>query len=179
MKQPLELNLKQIKIHSREKMEQGAVTEAYRADRKLVIDVLNDSLATEMVCHLRYKNNYFMCKGLNAGTVAAEFLEHAQQELQHADWLCERIVQLGGNPELDPQTFSKRSHADYFQSGNIMSMIQENLIAERIAIEVYSSIIQWIGNDDPTTRRIFEDILKEEEEHANDLSDFLSGGNVL
>lgn len=162
-----------IRRRARAKMEDGAVTAAYRADRNRVIGVLNEALATEIVCILRYKNHYFVASGINAQPVATEFLEHANEEQQHADWLCQRIMQLGGTPNMNPEGLAGRSHAEYVDGGTLEEMIRENLVAERIAIEAYAEIIRWLGDDDPTTRRLLEDILKAEEEHADDLASLL------
>ncbi len=167
------IDLEKIKSRAREKMMDGAMTESYKANAEEVINVLNEALATEIVCILRYKNNHFMAAGLNAEPIAAEFLVHANEEQMHADWLCTRICQLGGVPNMNPSGFITRSHADYYQGDDLTKMIQENLVAERVAIETYSEIIRWIGDSDPTTRRMLEDILKEEEHHADDLVGFL------
>jgi bacterioferritin len=154
-------------------MENGAVTEANKADRKRVIEVLNQVLATELVCVLRYKRHYYMARGINSESVKAEFLQHAIEEQQHADWIAERITQLDGAPNFNPEGIAERSHAEYDESVDLQSMIRADLLAERIAIESYSEIVRWLANDDPTTRRMIEDILKMEEEHANDLADLL------
>tara|TARA_R110002072_G_scaffold534_6_gene3982 strand:- start:159802 stop:160332 length:531 start_codon:yes stop_codon:yes gene_type:complete len=167
------IDLEKIKSRAREKMMDGAMTESYKANAEEVINVLNEALATEIVCILRYKNNHFMAAGLNAEPIAAEFLVHANEEQMHADWLCTRICQLGGVPNMNPEGLLTRSHADYYQGDDLTKMIQENLVAERVAIETYSEIIRWIGDSDPTTRRMLEDILKEEEHHADDLVGFL------
>jgi bacterioferritin len=174
MKQPFKSDLEAIRKRAREKMEEGAVTGAYLADRDKVVDVLQEVLATEIVCVLRYKNHYFMASGINAGPVAQEFLQHANEELTHADWVAQRITQLGGVPNFNPKGLSKRSHAAYEEGDTLVKMITEDLVAERIAIETYSEIVRWLGNDDPTTRRMIEDILKMEEEHADDLANLLS-----
>ena len=174
MKQPFKSDLEAIRKRAREKMEEGAVTGAYLADRDKVVDVLQEVLATEIVCVLRYKNHYFMASGINAGPVAQEFLQHANEELMHADWVAQRITQLGGVPNFNPEGLSKRSHAAYEEGDTLVKMITEDLVAERIAIETYSEIVRWLGNDDPTTRRMIEDILKMEEEHADDLANLLS-----
>jgi bacterioferritin len=172
-KDTFKIDLETIQKRARAEMDEGAMTQAYRADKEEVIKVLNQALATEIVCTLRYKNNYFMASGMNAEPIAQEFLTHANEEQQHADWISERITQLGGKPDLNPKGLLTRAHADYFDGENIIDMIKENLVAERVAIEVYSEMIQWIGNDDATTRRMLEDILKMEEEHADDLSGYL------
>ena len=158
---------------ARRHMEQGAVTEGYKADRQQVIKVLNEVLATEIVCVLRYKRHYFMASGINSESVKDEFLQHANEEQQHADWVAQRIVQLNGEPNLNPEGLASRSHSEYVEGSDLASMIKEDLVAERIAIESYSEIVRWLGNDDPTTRKLIEDILKTEEEHAEDLSSLL------
>jgi bacterioferritin len=162
-----------LRQRARVNVENGAVTEGYSADRETVLRLLNESLATELVCILRYKRHYYMAKGLKANVAATEFLEHAQQEAEHADLLAERIVQLGGEPEFNPDTLSKNSHAQYVAGNTLKDMVYEDLVAERIAIDSYREIIQYIGEQDPTTRRIFETILAQEEEHADDMADIL------
>src|SRR5471030_2999910 len=162
-----------LRSRARQNVENGAVTEGYDADREEIIRLLNASLATELVCVLRYKRHYFMATGLKASVAADEFLEHATQEAEHADKLAERIVQLGGEPEFNPDLLSKNSHAQYVAGNNLKEMVYEDLVAERIAIDSYREIIQYIGEKDPTTRRIFEDILAKEEEHADDMADIL------
>ncbi|MBC3467908.1 ferritin-like domain-containing protein [Pseudomonas sp. RW10S2] len=164
-----------LRQRARQHVEQGAVTEGYNADRQEIIRLLNESLATELVCTLRYKRHYFMASGIKASVAAEEFLEHANQESEHADKLAERIVQLGGEPDFNPDNLSKNSHAQYVAGKNLKEMVLEDLVAERIAIDSYREIIQYIGDKDPTTRRIFEDILAQEEEHADDMSDLLQG----
>ncbi len=163
-----------LRQRARINVENGAVTEGYSADRETVLRLLNESLATELVCVLRYKRHYYMATGLKASVAAAEFLEHAQQEAEHADQLAERIVQLGGEPEFNPDLLSKNSHAQYVAGNTLKEMVYEDLVAERIAIDSYREIIQYIGEDDPTTRRIFENILAQEEEHADDMADILN-----
>ncbi|WNW14331.1 ferritin-like domain-containing protein [Pseudomonas sp. DTU_2021_1001937_2_SI_NGA_ILE_001] len=162
-----------LRQRARQNVENGAVTEGYSADRETILRLLNESLATELVCVLRYKRHYFMATGLKASVAAAEFLEHAQQEAEHADKLAERIVQLGGEPEFNPDTLSKNAHAQYVAGSTLKEMVYEDLVAERIAVDSYREIIQYIGESDPTTRRIFEDILAQEEEHADDMADIL------
>ena len=162
-----------IRAAARRHIEEGAVTEYYGADRAAVIKLLNEALATEIVCTLRYRHNYFVARGLKAKVAAAEFLEHANAELAHADSIAERIVQLGGEPDLNPETLTSRSHAEYRIGRTLSEMIRENLIAERIAIESYRQIARYVGEDDPTTRRLMESILEVEEEHADDLADLL------
>ncbi|TDF85206.1 bacterioferritin [Pseudomonas sp. H9] len=164
-----------LRERARKHVEQGAVTEGYSADREKILRLLNESLATEWVCALRYKRHYYMASGIKASVAADEFLEHATQELEHADKLAERIVQLGGEPDLNPDNLSKNSHAQYVAGKNLKDMVLEDLVAERIAIDSYREIIQYIGESDPTTRRIFEDILAQEEEHADDMADLLKG----
>jgi len=174
MKQPFKSDLKAIRKRARANMAEGAVTGAYRADLKKVIGVLNEVLATEIVCVLRYKNHYYMASGINAGPVAQEFLQHANEEQMHADWVAQRITQLGGVPNFNPEGLATRAHAEYREGETLEEMIKEDLVAERIAIETYSEIIRWLNNDDPTTRRIIEDILKMEEAHADDLANLLA-----
>jgi bacterioferritin len=155
------------------KMMDGAVTDAYLADREKVIEVLNEVLATELVCVLRYKNHYHTASGIHSQTVAAEFLEHANDEQTHVDTVAHRITQLGGNPNFNPDGLHTRSHAEYEESDSLEEMIKQDLVAERIAIETYSEIVRWLGNDDPTTRSMMEELLKVEEEHADDLANLL------
>ena len=162
-----------LRSRARQNVENGAVTEGYDADREEIIRLLNASLATELVCVLRYKRHYFMASGIKAAVAAQEFLEHATQEAEHADKLAERIVQLGGEPEFNPDLLSKNSHAQYVAGKDLKEMVYEDLVAERIAVDSYREIIQYIGDKDPTTRRIFEDILAQEEEHADDMADIL------
>ena len=162
-----------LRSRARQNVENGAVTEGYDADREEIIRLLNASLATELVCVLRYKRHYFMASGIKAAVAAQEFLEHATQEAEHADKLAERIVQLGGEPEFNPDLLSKNSHAQYVAGKTLKEMVYEDLVAERIAVDSYREIIQYIGEKDPTTRRIFEDILAQEEEHADDMADIL------
>jgi len=166
-------DIKLIRKRAREHMLQGAVTQGYSADRKAVLKVLNEALATEIVCVLRYKRHYYMASGIHAKSVAAEFLEHANEEQGHADQIATRIVQLGGAPDLSPNGLLARSHSEYVEGDDIVEMLEEDLVAERIAIDTYREIIQYLGNDDPTTRRMMEGILASEEEHAEDLSSLL------
>jgi bacterioferritin len=166
-------DVKEIRRRARQNIDKGPVTVAYRADLKRVIEVLNEVLATELVCVLRYKRHYFTASGINAQAVAAEFLQHANEEQGHADAVAQRIVQLGGSPNLNPEGLATRSHSQYDEKMALVDMIREDLVAERIAIETYSEIIRWLGNDDPTTRSLIEGILKVEEEHADDLSTLL------
>ena len=155
-------------------LEKGAVTPSYGPWREDIIRLLNDALATEIVCILRYKRHYFTAKGVASPAIANEFLVHAQEESAHADQLAERIVQLGGKPDFAPATLLERSHADYDDSAELQQMIRANLVAERVAIEAYSQMIALIGDKDSSTRRILEQILSQEQEHADELSDWLS-----
>jgi bacterioferritin len=155
-------------------LENGAVTPSYGPWREDIISLLNDALATEIVCTLRYKRHYFTAKGLASPKIAEEFLVHANEETAHADMIAERIVQLGGEPDFAPTTLVERSHADYDASLDLQAMIRANLIAERVAIEAYSQMIRLIGDKDSTTRRILESILSQEQEHADELSDWLT-----
>jgi bacterioferritin len=174
MKQPFKTDLETIRRRARAKMTDGAVTDAYKADRSQVIAVLNEVLATEIVCVLRYRNHHFVASGIHAGPVAAEFMQHATEEQMHADWVAQRICQLGGVPNFNPEGLATRSHAEYREGATLSAMIEEDLVSERIAIETYSEIVRWLGDDDPTTRRMVEDILKMEEEHADDLANLLT-----
>jgi bacterioferritin len=163
-----------LRERARAEIEKGPITSAYGADRDRVIQVLNEALATEIVCWLRYKRHYFTAKGSPAAeTIAAELLTHASEELAHSDMLATRIVQLQGEPNYNPDGLVDRSHAQYDESSDLVAMLREDLVAERIAIASYTEIIQWLGTDDPTSRRLFEDILAQEEEHADDLLSFL------
>ena len=155
-------------------LEKGAVTPSYGPWREDIIKLLNDALATEIVCTLRYKRHYYTAKGLASPAIAEEFLVHANEETAHGDMLAERIVQLGGEPDFEPTTLVERSHADYDASTDLQAMIRANLVAERVAIEAYSQMIRLIGDKDSTTRRILESILSQEQEHAEELSDWLS-----
>jgi bacterioferritin len=166
-------DVEEIRRRAREHMEHGAVTEGYRADRETVIRVLNEVLATELVCVLRYKRHYYMAAGIHAQGVADEFLQHANEEQGHADLVAERITQLGGEPNFSPDGLATRSHSQYVEGKSLVDMIREDLVAERIAIESYSEIIRYLGNDDPTSRVMIERILAVEEEHADDLKRLL------
>jgi len=166
-------DIEELRRRAREHIELGPITSSYGADRQRVIDVLNEALATELVCVLRYKRHYFTATGLDAGPVAAEFLQHATEEQQHADQLAARITQLQGSPNFDPAGLTSRSHSQYDASDGLRNMIVEDLVAERIAIASYSDIIRWLGDGDPTTRRLMETILAVEEEHADDLLSLL------
>jgi bacterioferritin len=162
-----------IRQRARAEMEKGPITEAYKADRDRVISVLQEVLATELVCVLRYKRHYYMASGMNAGPIAAEFLAHADEEMGHADMAAQRITQLQGEPNFNPEGLSTRSHAEYVEGRTLRDMIEEDLVAERVAIASYQEIARWIGEGDPTTRRMIETILAVEEEHADDLLNFL------
>jgi bacterioferritin len=164
-----------LRANARQNLEDGAITSTYGADKDMVIRLLNEALATEWVCVLRYYRHYFMASGMLADSVKAEFLEHAQQEHEHANRLAERIVQLGGEPDLDPDTLTRRSHAEYKVGTDLRDMVREDLIAERIAIDSYREMINYIGDGDTTTKRILESILAQEEEHADEFSDLLDG----
>lgn len=168
-------DVRTLRERARKHIEQGAVTEGYRADRGTVVKLLNEALATELVCVLRYKRHYFMATGLNAESAAAEFLEHAAEEQQHADQIAARIVQLGGAPDFSPEGLAMRSHAEYVEGNNLQEMVREDLVAERIAIDSYRDMIAYCGDKDPTTRRMLEEILATEEEHAEDLAGLLQG----
>ena len=170
---PFLTDVQTLRRRARQHMEEGAVTAGYGADRDTVVKLLNDALATEIVCVLRYKRHYFMSQGINAQSVAAEFLEHANEEQGHADQLAARIVQLGGEPDLSPDSLSSRSHSEYVEAASLVDMIRENLVAERIAIDSYREMVAYLGERDPTTRRMMEEILAVEEEHADDLVDLL------
>jgi bacterioferritin len=167
-------DIKTLRERARRHIEQGAVTEGYKADRETVVKILNEALATEIVCVLRYRRHYFMADGLHAEPVAAEFLQHANEEQQHADQIAGRIVQLGGEPDFSPEGLASRSHAEYVAGESLLDMIKEDLVAELIAIESYGEMIRYIGNEDPTTRTMLEGILAMEEEHADDLAGFLA-----
>ena len=171
---PFLTDVKTLRERARQHIEKGAVTEGYKADRETVNKILNEALATEIVCVLRYRRHYFMASGIHAEGVAAEFLQHANEEQGHADQIAQRIVQLGGEPNLNPEGLLSRSHAEYVEGDTLLDMIKEDLVAERIAIDSYREIIQYLGNDDPTTRRMMEGILAMEEEHADDLVNLLS-----
>ena len=162
-----------LRKRAREHIAEGAVTPGYHADRDVVIRLLNEALATEIVCTLRYKRHYFMAKCIHAEGVAAEFLEHANEEQQHADQIAARITQLGGEPDFSPDGLASRSHAEYVEGENLESMIREDLVAERIAIDSYREMVAYLGDNDPTTRRMLEEILAKEEEHADDLANLL------
>ncbi|HTD53456.1 MAG TPA: ferritin-like domain-containing protein [Thermoanaerobaculia bacterium] len=166
-------DIQELRRRARQHIEQGAVTVGYQADRETVIGVLNEALATEIVCVLRYKRHYFMASGIHANAVAQEFLEHANDEQGHADQIAERITQLGGEPNFNPEGLAMRSHSQYVEGGSLMDMIREDLVAERIAIESYGEIVRFLGDRDIVSRRMMEGILAVEEEHADDLKNLL------
>jgi len=170
---PFLSDIQAIRDRARKHISDGAMTPGYRADRKQVIKLLNEALATEIVCVLRYKYHYYMASGIHSQSVAEEFLEHANEEQAHADLIAERITQLEGKPDFSPDGLSTRAHAEYVEGEDLVDMIKENLVAERIAIETYSEIVRYLGNDDPTTRRMMEGILAQEEEHAEDMATLL------
>jgi bacterioferritin len=170
---PFLTDIKTLRERARKHIENGAVTEGYNADRDTVVKLLNEALATEIVCVLRYKRHYFMATGIHAESVAAEFLQHATDEQGHADQIAQRIVQLGGEPNFSPEGLLTRSHAEYVEGETLNEMIKEDLVAERIAIDSYREMINYLGNNDPTTRRMMEGILAMEEEHADDLVNLL------
>jgi bacterioferritin len=166
---PFLTDIKTLRERARQHIEQGAVTPGYKGDRDTVVRLLNEALATEIVCVLRYKRHYFMASGIHAQAVAQEFLEHANEEQGHADQIAERIVQLGGAPNLSPEGLLTRSHAEYVEGSSLVDMIKEDLVAERIAIDSYREMAHYLGQDDSTSRRLMEEILAVEEEHADDL----------
>jgi bacterioferritin len=168
-------DIQTLRKRAREHIAQGAVTPGYHADRAAVHKLLNEALATEVICTLRYKRHYYMAKGIHAESVAAEFMQHAQEEQQHADQIAERITQLGGAPDFSPDGLASRSHAEYVEGASLDEMIKEDLVAERIAIDSYREMISYLGEEDPTTRRMLEEILAKEEEHADDLARLLEG----
>lgn len=176
MANEFELDVSRIREDARAHMAQGPVTEGYQADKQRVIEILNDVVATEVVCFLRYSQHAIAATGIDRTQVAAEFREHARQEMDHGLRAAERVSQLGGTPDFDPATLAARSHTEYVETdeNDLRRMLQENLIAERIVITSYQEIIRWLGDTDPTTRRLMESILAEEEEHADDLTDLLA-----
>ena len=171
---PFLTDVTELRRRARQHIEEGAVTEGYRADRETVIKLLNEALATEIVCVLRYKRHYFMAQGIHSDPIATEFLTHANEEQGHADQIAGRIVQLGGSPNFNPEGILSRSHSEYVEGQNLVDMIKEDLIAERVAIDSYTDMIRYIGDNDITTRRMLESILAVEEEHADDLVSFLA-----
>jgi len=166
-------NIEQIRQQARKKIEDGALTPDYQLNPEEAISILNEALATEIVCTLRYRFHYFMATGIHSGPAAEEFLEHAKEEQEHADRIAERIKQLGGKPEMNPAIVAQTSHTDFAEGATLSDMLKEDLIAERIAIETYREMIRYFGEKDPTSRRMLEDILAVEEEHADDLADLL------
>lgn len=168
-------DIKTLRQRARQNVEEGAVTAGYGADRGAIIKLLNEALATELVCVLRYKRHYFMAKGIHAESVKSEFLQHAKEEMAHADRLAKRITELGGEPDFSPDGLSSRSHAEYIPGDSLVDMIKENLIAERIAIESYREMVTFLANNDPTTQRMIKEILAVEEEHADDMASLLEG----
>jgi bacterioferritin len=183
---PFLTDIKELQRRAREHVEKGAVTPNYRGDLETAVRLLNEALATEIVCNLRYRRHHYMATGIHSQSVADEFMEHAMEELQHADWIAERIRQLNGAPNFSPEGLMMRSHAQYAEGTTLVDMIKEDLIAERIAIESYTEIIRFFGDNDPTSRRMMEKILEVEEEHADDMATLLetldpqkpSGGHV-
>ena len=173
--QPTLTDVQTLRSRARQHIEEGAVTAGYHADRDVVNKMLNEALATELVCVLRYRRHYFMARGIHSQAVATEFLEHSNEEQGHADRIAERIVQLGGEPNFSPDGLTSRSHAEYVEGATLADMIREDLVAERIAIDSYREMAQYVGDRDPTTRRMLEEILAVEEEHADDLADLLQG----
>jgi bacterioferritin len=171
---PFLTDVQELRRRARQHIEEGAVTDTYRADRDTVIKILNEALATEIVCVLRYKRHYFMAQGIHAEPIAQEFLQHANDEQGHADQIAARIIQLGGAPNFSPDGLLMRSHSEYVEGQTLLDMIKEDLIAERVAIDSYTEMIRYIGENDITTRRMLEAILAVEEEHADDLASFLA-----
>ena len=171
--QPFLTDIKTLRERARQHIQNGAITEGYSADRETVVKLLNEALATEIVCVLRYKRHHYMASGIHAESVATEFLEHANEEQGHADSIAQRIVQLKGAPNFNPEGLLSRSHAEYVEGETLTDMIKEDLVAERIAIDSYREMINYFGTDDPTSRRLMEEILAVEEEHADDLVNLL------
>ena len=169
---------KTLRLRARQHVEEGAVTTGYAADKEAVIQLLNEALATELVCVLRYKRHYFMAKGIHSESVKPEFLAHAKEEMAHADRIAKRITELGGEPNFSPDGLSERSHAEYRPGDTLVSMIKEDLIAERIAIESYREFVAYLANNDPTTQRMIKEILAMEEEHADDMASLLEGMKI-
>ena len=167
-------DIRTLRQRAREHIKDGAVTPSYKADLKTVIKVLNEALATEIVCVLRYKRHYYMASGINSPQAQAEFLQHATEEQAHADQIAARIIQLGGEPDFSPQGLASRSHSEYVEGENLTDMINEDLVAERVAVDSYREIVHYLSDKDPTTRRLMEEILAKEEEHADDMSNLLA-----
>jgi bacterioferritin len=172
-------NLQEIRKKAREHIQKGAITSGYKANRGVVIKILNEALATEIVCVLRYKRHFFMAQGIDATNASQEFAQHATEEQGHADQIALRITQLGGEPNFSPVGLVDRSHSEYQEGNGLSEMIQEDLVAERIAIDSYSEMIRYVGEDDVTTRRMLESILAAEEEHANDMANLLKKMNPV
>jgi bacterioferritin len=168
-------DVKTLRARARKHLEEGAVTAGYSADRTAVLRLLNGALATEIVCVLRYRRHHFMARGLDAKSTADEFLVHSNEEQGHADRIAERIVQLGGEPDFAPDGLTGRSHAEYVAGTSLVEMIKEDLVAERIAIDSYRELIRYLGEHDPTTSHMLQEILAVEEEHADELADLLKG----
>ncbi len=171
--QDFKIDIAALRAKARQNLECGVITETYTADREKVIELLNEALATELVCVLRYKRHYFVASGIHSDAVTSEFAEHATQEQDHADRLAARIIELGGEPDFNPDHLTRKSHSEYVEGTDLRDMIKENLVAERIAIDSYKMMIDYIGDKDPTTRRLLEEILAVEEEHAHDMLDLL------
>src|SRR5690242_9797896 len=171
---PFLSDVTELRRRARQHIEDGAVTDSYRGNRETVINLLNDALATEIVCVLRYKRHYFMAQGIHADPIAQEFLTHANEEQGHADQIAARIIQLGGAPNFSPDGLLSRSHSEYVEGTTLVDMIKEDLVAERVAIDSYNEMIRYVGDNDVTTRRMLEGILAVEEEHADDLASFLA-----
>lgn len=172
-KHPFLTDIEEIRRRARQQIMEGAVTRDYKGDREAVINILNQALATELVCVLRYKRHHYMAKGIHSQAVAEEFLEHAHEEQGHADKIAERITQLDGAPDFNPKGLLTRSHSEYVEGESLLEMIREDLVAERIAIESYSEIIRYLGDNDPTSRRMMEGVLANEEEHAEEMKTLL------
>lgn len=166
-------NIASLRERARRKLSKGAVTPSYSLDPERVVELLNEALATELVCVLRYRRHYFMADGIHAEAAKQEFLAHATEELAHADRIAARIVQLTGEPDFSPATLTSRSHSEYVAGGSLKEMLTEDLVAERVAIESYREMITFVADADPTTRRMLEEILAVEEEHADDMSSLL------
>ena len=172
--QPFLSDIQELRRRAREHIAQGAVTPGYHADRATVVKLLNEALATEIVCVLRYKRHYHTASGIHAQAVSQEFLEHANEEQGHADQIAARIIQLGGAPNFSLEGLLSRSHSEYVEGETLIDMIKEDLVAERVAIDSYAEMVRYIGDADPTTRRMLEEILAVEEEHADDLANLLA-----
>lgn len=170
-------DVKTLRTRARQHIEQGAVTSGYAADRKGVVKLLNEALATELVCVLRYKRHYYMASGIHSEAVKAEFLQHATEEMTHADRIAKRIIELRGEPDFSPDSLTARSHAEYVEGDSLKSMIKENLVAERIAIDSYREMVAYLAGSDSTTQQLMKEILASEEEHAEDLASLLDGLN--